>query len=125
MYSAIFEAVVVGGIDPKTNKLSFELRGEATLPQVVVQNPTSKNKSGIPTLKFKKLLLGRVQALPIVLYNDGIIPATVKVTILQRCKRAVQKNSFHFVSTQKKFRFSSNISWISIILYFYSCSTTL
>lgn len=79
VYSALFEAIVAGSIDPKSNKLSFELRGEATLPQVVVQVPTFKNKQGIPTLKFKKLLLGRVQSMQIVLHNDGIIPATVKV----------------------------------------------
>jgi hypothetical protein len=28
-YSAVFEALVQGGIDPKTNKLTFELRGSS------------------------------------------------------------------------------------------------
>lgn len=60
-YTAIFEANVVNGTDPKTNKLTFEVRGEATLPQVSILQPNVKSKQGQPLLKFKRLLLGRSQ----------------------------------------------------------------
>lgn len=80
-YSAMFEAVVQGGIDQKTNKILFELRGDATLPQVIVQQPTQRTKSGAPLLKFRKLLLGKSQVLPVIVHNDGIISAGVKLEL--------------------------------------------
>lgn len=52
------------------------------MPQVIVQQPTHRTKNGNPLLKFKKLLLGRSQTLPVTLYNDGIIPATVKLEMV-------------------------------------------
>lgn len=59
-YGAIFEAIVEHG-DPlsKTGKLVFELRGEGTLPTLLVGKPEEEDKEGNPVLKFKKTMVGR------------------------------------------------------------------
>jgi hypothetical protein len=49
---------------------------------VIVQQPPLRTKQGGPWLKFRKLLLGRYQTMPIVLYNDGILPASVKLELV-------------------------------------------
>ncbi|XJO77830.1 hypothetical protein BDV3_002359 [Batrachochytrium dendrobatidis] len=78
-YAGIFEATVENVQDGRNKTLSFELRGEGTLPRIVVDWPILKSKAGLPLLKFKKLLLNTQQTLPIVLRNDGIIPARFKL----------------------------------------------
>ena len=59
-YGAIFEAIVEHG-DPlsKTGKLVFELRGEGTLPTLLVGKPEEVDNEGNPVLKFKKTMVGR------------------------------------------------------------------
>ncbi|ORY39534.1 hypothetical protein BCR33DRAFT_853320, partial [Rhizoclosmatium globosum] len=78
-YAGIFEATVDNVDISKSKTLSFELRGEGTLPRVTVEAPMLKNKNGLPLLKFKKLLVGASQVLPIVLKNEGITNAKVKL----------------------------------------------
>ncbi|KNC96691.1 uncharacterized protein SPPG_07904 [Spizellomyces punctatus DAOM BR117] len=78
-YAGIFEAVVENVAESKTKTLSFELRGEGTLPRITVDRPSLRNKAGIPLLHFRRLLIGASQTLPIVLRNDGIIAAKVKL----------------------------------------------
>ncbi|KAJ3260794.1 hypothetical protein HK103_007357 [Boothiomyces macroporosus] len=78
-YSGVFEATVENVTEGKNKFLSFELRGEGTLPRVVIEKPTLKSKTGAVFLKFKRLLVGTSQTLPLVIKNDGIIPASFKL----------------------------------------------
>jgi hypothetical protein len=78
-YSGVFEALVENVSEGKNKCLTFELRGEGTLPRVCVEKPSLRGKNGIPLLKFKRLLLGTSQTLPISLKNDGIVPAKFKL----------------------------------------------
>ena len=52
-YSGIFEAIVEGG-DNETGVLRFELRGEGTLPSLVVDSPQEFDETGTTMLKFKR-----------------------------------------------------------------------
>lgn len=77
-YGGIFEAVVDGGDpNPKTHKLSFELRGEGTLP-TVSQQGAALSDDGKSLVKFPRTKLTKYSKLPITLINGGLIPATVK-----------------------------------------------
>ena len=78
-YAGIFEAVVDNVNEGKNKTLSFELRGEGTLPRIIVEKPSLKSKNGLPLLKFKRLLVGTSQSQNIILRNDGIIPAKFKL----------------------------------------------
>ncbi|KAI9356512.1 hypothetical protein DFJ73DRAFT_958267 [Zopfochytrium polystomum] len=78
-YAGLFEAVVENIDQTRSKNLTFELRGEGTLPRVVVERPILRNKAGWPWLKFRRLLVGGAQSLPIVLRNEGITPAKVKL----------------------------------------------
>jgi len=82
-YSGIFEAVVENVGDIKGRNLQFEIRGEGTLPRFIIEKPTIKNKQGVYILKFKKLIVGASQTLPILLKNVGIIDAKVKLDWIQ------------------------------------------
>jgi hydrocephalus-inducing protein len=78
-YAGIFEAIVDNVADNKNKTLSFEIRGEGTLPRVSVDKPMLRTKTGIQVLKFAKSLLGKTQKLPIVIKNEGIITAKIKL----------------------------------------------
>jgi len=82
-YSGIFEATVENIGDIKGRNLQFEIRGEGTLPRFIIEKPTVKNKHGIYILKFKKLIIGASQTLPILLKNVGIIDAKIKLDWIQ------------------------------------------
>ena len=77
-YSGLFEAVVDGGSDQKTGALRFELRGEGTLPTLLLESPNEYDNDGNPILKFKKTRLNKSAMGQIVLKNEGVVPATVK-----------------------------------------------
>ena len=78
-YSGIFEAIVENGDqNPKTHKLIFDLRGEGVLPTVKVEKPREFIDERTLSLKFPKTRLGKTCILPVVMKNDGAIPASVK-----------------------------------------------
>ena len=77
-YSGLFEAVVDGGSDQKTGALRFELRGEGTLPTLLLESPNDYDNDGNPILKFKRTRLNKSAMGQIVLKNEGVVPATVK-----------------------------------------------
>ena len=83
-YGGIFEAIVVNG-DPesKRGKLVFELRGEGTLPSLLVEKPDEFDNDGTPALRFKRTRLGREAVLSIVLKNEGQVPATARFDALR------------------------------------------
>jgi hypothetical protein len=51
-FGGIFEAIVQNTLENKNKKLVFELRGEATLPHIVIHKPTLQTKNGAPLLRF-------------------------------------------------------------------------
>lgn len=82
-YGGIFEALVENG-DPesKSGKLVFELRGEGTLPTLLVEKPEEVDAEGAPVLRFRKTRIGRDAVLSIVLKNEGQVPATARFDAL-------------------------------------------
>jgi hypothetical protein len=84
-YNGMFEATVEGVNDPKFKTITFELRGEGTLPRINIERPTMRSKTGLLMLKFKRGLIGTSQVLPIILKNDGIIDAKVKLDWNSSC----------------------------------------
>jgi len=89
-YNAYFEAVVEGGADPMTRCLSFEVRGEGTLPALNVMAPTSRDEeSNDYVIDFNRLLCTPSQGMAqesrsVVLRNDGLVPATARFDLLTR-----------------------------------------
>ena len=78
-YGGTFEAIVENGEqNPKTGKLIFDLRGEGALPTLKIEKPKDWADERTPLLKFPKTRLDNFSILPIILKNDGQIPATVK-----------------------------------------------
>lgn len=71
-------ATVVGGTDPQTNELKFELRGDGAVPSVSLQGPPLFGDEG-GELQMGKLALGRSHAVSMTLRNDGLLPATARV----------------------------------------------
>lgn len=51
--------------------------GEGYLPSVCVLHPALRMASASPTLQFRRVLVGRRRTLPLVLLNDGTVPAEV------------------------------------------------
>ncbi|XP_035498051.2 hydrocephalus-inducing protein homolog isoform X1 [Scophthalmus maximus] len=87
-YGAVFEAAIEGAnrMTPtsKTKVLEFELMGEGNLPSVCVLRPAPRNGSGSPVFRFRRVLVGRRHTLPLVLLNDGNVPAQVQIDILDK-----------------------------------------
>ena len=78
-FIASFEATVeLGELEPKTNSLIFEVRGDGTLPRVSILEPTQRNEKGQALLGFKRLLKGKTQTQQIMIKNEGILPANVR-----------------------------------------------
>lgn len=62
----------------KTGKLTFELRGEGTLPSLQILKPTDVENDGVPSLRFGKTRIGKDSIMSIVVNNEGQVPATAK-----------------------------------------------
>lgn len=60
----------------------FELSGEGTLPRVSLTQPTVRNRRGQPLLRFRRLLVGRAEILPLAFVNDGPLPAHVDIDLV-------------------------------------------
>lgn len=82
-YYGVFEALVELGTDPSSNSLSFDLLSEGTLPHVELLSPKERTDEGLPLLSFPRLLVGRTASLPLVLRNEGILPATLELSRLR------------------------------------------
>jgi hydrocephalus-inducing protein len=83
-YGGIFEAVVeTGDPESKSGKLVCELRGEGTLPTLLVERPEEVDSEGTPVLRFRKTRIGREATMQIVLKNEGQVPATARFDALQ------------------------------------------
>ncbi|XP_029009061.1 hydrocephalus-inducing protein homolog isoform X2 [Betta splendens] len=86
LYSAVFEATLEGTIrmSPtfRSKVLDFELLGEGNMPSVCVVRPALRDNKGCPVLQFRRALTGRRQTLPLVLLNNGTVPAQVQIDML-------------------------------------------
>ncbi|KAK2085417.1 hypothetical protein P7K49_036717 [Saguinus oedipus] len=82
-YQCIFEATLDGlpSTLAKSRGLVFDIAGEGNLPQVTVVRPILHNQYGNPLILFKRLLLGRSEKLPLILKNNGILPAQLHVDL--------------------------------------------
>ncbi|XP_025759455.1 hydrocephalus-inducing protein homolog isoform X1 [Oreochromis niloticus] len=85
-YSAVFEAKVEGSgrVTPtnKTSVLEFDLLGQGTLPSVCVVRPGLRGSKGSPVLHFRQVPVGRRHIRPLVLLNNGNVPAEVQIDML-------------------------------------------
>ncbi|XP_067905917.1 hydrocephalus-inducing protein homolog [Heterodontus francisci] len=81
-YQCIFEALVepTPGV-PKSKSLIFDIVGDGNLPRINVLQPLLRNKIGNPLLIYSRLLLDQIEKLPVVLKNDGTLPAQVSVNL--------------------------------------------
>ncbi|GAA6221266.1 hydrocephalus-inducing protein homolog [Lates japonicus] len=88
LYSAVFEVTMEESsrMTPtyKTRVLEFDLMGEGNLPSVCVVRPALRNSRGSPMLQFRRVLVGRRHTLPLVLLNDGNVPAQVQIDMLDK-----------------------------------------
>ena len=57
--------------------MEFSLIGEGILPSVCVLRPAPRSRGGSPLLHFRRVPIGQRLTLPLVLVNDGNIPAQV------------------------------------------------
>ncbi|XP_015443273.1 hydrocephalus-inducing protein homolog isoform X1 [Pteropus alecto] len=82
-YQCIFEATLDGLPSnlTKNRSLVFDIVGEGNLPRVTVVRPVLYNQTGNPLLLFKRLLLGHSEKLPLILKNNGTIPAQLHVDL--------------------------------------------
>ncbi|KAM9191706.1 LOW QUALITY PROTEIN: hydrocephalus-inducing protein homolog [Dugong dugon] len=82
-YQCIFEAALDGLPSnlAKNRSLVFDIMGEGNLPRVIVVRPVLYNQLGNPFLLFKRLLLGQSEKLPLILKNNGTIPAQLHVDL--------------------------------------------
>ncbi|XP_045149859.1 hydrocephalus-inducing protein homolog [Echinops telfairi] len=82
-YQCIFEATLDGLPSnlTKNRNLVFDIVGEGNLPRVMVVRPILHNQFGNPLLLFKRLLLGRSEKLPLILKNNGTIPAQLHIDL--------------------------------------------
>lgn len=62
----------------RNKALVFDVMGEGNLPSVTVLRPVQRTNRGHPVLQFKRLLVGRSQSLPLVIRNNGNVPAQVR-----------------------------------------------
>ncbi|CAK4295658.1 unnamed protein product [Aphanomyces euteiches] len=77
MYHALFTATVDDGADPTCSLLKFDVRGEGTMPCVTIEKPTSRDANGSLMLSYGRVRVGKSKEMPLVVRNDGIVPATV------------------------------------------------
>lgn len=82
-YAGLFEAIVENGDQqPKTHKLTFDLKGEGALPTLRVEKPKDFLDERTILLKFPKTRVGKSNTQQISLKNDGSIPATAKFDLI-------------------------------------------
>ncbi|XP_075181569.1 hydrocephalus-inducing protein homolog [Anomaloglossus baeobatrachus] len=82
-YQCSFEATVEGitSLLSKSRTLTFDIGGEGSLPRVTILRPTLRDKHGNPVLLFQRLLIGQSQQLPLVLKNEGSVPAQLIIDL--------------------------------------------
>uniref|UniRef100_A0A3Q3MLA1 HYDIN axonemal central pair apparatus protein n=1 Tax=Mastacembelus armatus TaxID=205130 RepID=A0A3Q3MLA1_9TELE len=80
LYSAVLEVTMEG----TSRYMIFDLMGEGNLPSVSVVRPALRNTRENPVLRFRRVLVGRRRTLPLMLLNDGNVPAQVQIDMLDK-----------------------------------------
>ena len=96
-FLSTFEAVVDKGIDGVTRCFACDIRGEGTLPHIVVEGtklPASGTPFNLPTVLFSRIHQGRVGQKSIVMKNTGMIPAKFRFEMLED-----EEDAFHLISS--------------------------
>ncbi|TRY66381.1 hypothetical protein DNTS_003349 [Danionella cerebrum] len=97
-YHAVFEAVLKGSGSQsaahKPRALVFDLIGEGNLPTVTVLKPVQRTNQGHPVLQFRRLLVGREQTLPLVINNNGSIPAQLAKKFEANMRLLIKDNRY-------------------------------
>ena len=80
-YSAVFNAVVEDGEDPKRQRFRCGIQGEGTLPHLSIEHASHASEIAGESggLTFPRMRLGKRYALPLTLKNTGIVPATARI----------------------------------------------
>lgn len=72
--------------------MTFELRGEGTLPTLQVSKPEECEADGTPILRFRRTRINKENYMQIVLKNEGQVPATARFD-------AITNEAFSFEGT--------------------------
>lgn len=88
----------------KTSVLEFDLLGQGTLPSVCVVHPGLRSSKGSPVLHFRWVPVGRRYIRPLVLLNNGNVPAEVR-----RGKNSKFRLFTHFKFSKTKLHQNINI----------------
>ncbi|XP_023811732.1 hydrocephalus-inducing protein homolog isoform X1 [Oryzias latipes] len=112
-YSAVFEATIEGtsgmATALKSKVLEFEVVGESTLPSVCVLRPALKDSTKNPLLQFRRVWVGRSVTLPLVLLNDGNVPAEIQIDMLDENRVFTLKaGSDHNISSIQSLELNSS-----------------
>ena len=86
-YKGRFSAAVEDGADTNSSKLEFEIGGQGTMPCITVEQPVEKDQKGNCVLGFGRLQQGKRKEKPIVLKNNGLVPATVMFSPISMVSR--------------------------------------
>ncbi|KAJ7406687.1 hypothetical protein WISP_132183 [Willisornis vidua] len=85
-YQCTFTASLVipksSPVKMKPQELTFTISGQGNKPQVTVVCPDLHSERGNPVLRFRRLLLGESQKLPLVLRNNGMLPAQFTLHVM-------------------------------------------
>ena len=86
--------------------MTFELRGEGTLPTLQVLKPSDIDPAdGTPVLKFPRTRVNRENIMSIVLTNEGQVPATVKFDAITKEGFEFQGNMTHTIMSKQHYGF--------------------
>ena len=103
-FLSTFEAVVDKGIDGVTRCFSCDIRGEGTLPHIIVEGtsiPSSGAPFTLPTVLFPRIHQGRVRQKALVMKNTGMIPAKFRFEMLEDEENAFRLSSSAGISEGK------------------------
>ncbi|XP_071423974.1 hydrocephalus-inducing protein homolog [Pithys albifrons albifrons] len=86
LYQCTFTASLVipksSPVKMKPQELTFTISGQGNKPQVTVMCPELHSERGNPVLRFRRLLLGESQKLPLVLRNNGMLPTQFTLHVM-------------------------------------------
>ncbi|EFJ12294.1 hypothetical protein SELMODRAFT_425615 [Selaginella moellendorffii] len=77
-YTGLLEVLVKGRESPQ---FTCHIQGEGTLPHLFAESPSAVSPLGFPWLDFPRLLVGKSHTLPIVLVNNGLVPAVARLEL--------------------------------------------
>jgi len=91
--------------------MTFEIKGEGTLPTLQVAKPEEVEADGTPLLRFRRTRVNKETYMQVVLKNEGQVPATVRFDAITNDAFSFEGTSMNHTIMQKAnhafdFRFS-------------------